>query len=63
MLLVLASALIVMLALNTISIDAVAGQTVAKTNKKQDIFKVLLTVDGINHIEICPVTFTNLPPL
>jgi hypothetical protein len=49
MLLVLASALIVMLTLSTISIDAVGGQTVAKINKKQDIFKVLLTVDGINH--------------
>jgi hypothetical protein len=46
----LASALVAILVLNTISIEAVAGQTdAAKTNKKQDIFKVLLTVDGINH--------------
>jgi hypothetical protein len=46
----LASAVVAILVLNAISIEAVGGQTdAAKTNKKQDIFKVLLTVDGINH--------------
>jgi hypothetical protein len=46
----LASVLVAILVLNIISIKAVAGQTdAAKANKKQDIFKVLLTVDGINH--------------
>jgi hypothetical protein len=50
MLSILASALVAILVLNTISIEAVAGQTdAAKANKKQDIFKVLLTIDGINH--------------
>jgi hypothetical protein len=47
---VLTSSLVFIFALNIISIEDVAGQSDAtKTNKKQDIFKVLLTVDGINH--------------
>lgn len=49
MLSALVSILIVILVLNTISIGTVAGQTAAKINKKQDIFKVLLTIDGIDH--------------